>query len=469
MRNALRNPLDLLTSVAALARKAHLPAQLCEALLDVVSDDLPCLSVASGLLDGEDGLFPRDQWPDPDQWPERLKRTRPERMLVCAGSRGGHAVWLALGPAGEDRVLLDRELSAALSRIIGALLDNTHVVERLADVSRRAHVENRLLKTERRAVERPVAVSAAMRRVVELVDLVARESATVLLRGETGTGKEVFARRIHTLSSRSLRPMLKVNCGALPDTLIESALFGHERGAFTGATQRHVGLFERAHGGTLFLDEVAELPLAAQVKLLRVLQEGEIERVGGTATLKVDVRIIAATHRRIEELVSSGRFREDLYYRLNVFPISIPPLRERSEDLPALVDAILSRLCERDGSTKPRLTAATLERLVEHAWPGNVRELENLIERSRILSRGEVLKLAPDFEPVPSAAQNIGRTEPVASFREWEKRGIEQVLAETSGRIYGPGGAAERLELKPTTLQSKIRKLKIRREKFVAR
>ena len=225
----------------------------------------------------------------------------------------------------------------ALTRVMHVAFRNIQLIERVASLSRRAHVENQMLRSElQRAVdpERVAAGSEASRRVLAMADLVASQDTTVLLRGESGTGKEVLARRIHRLSARANRPFLKINCGALPEGLVESTLFGHEKGSFTGAAALHRGFFERAHNGTLLLDEVAELPLGAQAKLLRVLQDGELERVGGEATQRVDVRLIAATHRSIEQMIERGTFRADLYYRLNIFPVTLPPLRERAEDIP---------------------------------------------------------------------------------------------------------------------------------------
>jgi transcriptional regulator with GAF, ATPase, and Fis domain len=364
---------------------------------------------------------------------------------------------------------MDEPLVEAVSRILSAALRNVRLVERVAALSLRAHTESQRLRGELERVSPElgmVTASPVMRRLCEeLVDVVARQDTTVLLLGESGTGKEVLAKRIHALSPRSGRPMLKVNCGALPDNLIESTLFGHERGAFTGALQRHLGLFERAHGSTLFLDEVAELPLHAQVKLLRVLQEGELERVGGDATVRVSVRIIAATHRPMEEMLEKRTFRSDLYYRLSVFPIQIPPLRDRVEDIPALATTILERLSNRMKRNPPRITAAALRRLESHPWPGNVRELENLIERALVLSPGDVLHL-PGELPAPRTSSQPRSVTPV-TFDDAERRTLEDALAATRGRIYGAGGAAERLGLKPTTLQSKLRKLRIRRSAFL--
>ena len=356
-----------------------------------------------------------------------------------------------------DALELSPALLDAMGRVLAAALRQVQILGRVAAIARRAQGDKRQLQAELDRVALPrevVAVGPAMRAIFhEMVPLVARQDTTVLVRGETGTGKEVIARRIHALSRRAGRPFLAVNCGALPEGLVESALFGHERGAFTGAAARHVGLFERAHGGTLLLDEVGELPRTAQAKLLRVLQEGEIERVGGEAAVRVSVRVIAATHRSLEAMVASGGFREDLYYRLQVFPIVAPPLRERTEDIDALVRVIVEKLAARFGRKPPRVSAESMARLRAHDWPGNVRELENVIERSLVMSTGDDLVLAGTFA---APARAPGR---VMSYRDATQQCIEEALRASGGKIYGPDGAAATLGLKPTTLQSKMRKL----------
>jgi len=379
------------------------------------------------------------------------------------GELTGYAV-LALSEASPP---LEPALIEAIANLLRVAWRHLQLVERVASLSRRAHVETQHLRSEllrAREPERLAAVSAASRRILTLVDLVARHDTTVLLRGESGTGKEVVARRIHRLSSRANRPFLKVNCGALPEGLLESTLFGHEKGAFTGAASQHRGLFERAHGGTLLLDEVAELPPAAQAKLLRVLQEGEVERVGGETTYSVDVRLIAATHQPLEKMLERGTFRSDLYYRLNIFPISLVPLRERGEDIPLLAETLLERLCQRHGRPPPRLTPALLESLGRHSWPGNIRELENLLERALILTTaGEPLVLPPDFMAQGQTARRAASDEVPLRYEAAVRQCIERALQVCRGQIYGPAGAAALLGLKPTTLQSKMRKLGISR------
>jgi transcriptional regulator with GAF, ATPase, and Fis domain len=293
---------------------------------------------------------------------------------------------------------------------------------------------------------------------------VAPTRSTVLLLGETGTGKELLASYIHGASPRRERPMIKLNCAALPASLIEAELFGREKGAYTGALTRQIGRFELAHGSTIFLDEVGELPLELQPKLLRVLQEGEFERVGGTQTIKVDVRVIAATNRLLAEEARAGRFRQDLYYRLNVFPIRLPPLRERAADVPMLVWQFV-REFERDlGKPVDRISEENMAALQAYPWPGNVRELRNVVERAMILCRDGVLRVSlpetaealPD-PPATAAASTAG------TLAEHERREIETTLARCGWRIRGAGGAAERLGLKPTTLESRMKKLGIER------
>jgi transcriptional regulator with GAF, ATPase, and Fis domain len=307
-----------------------------------------------------------------------------------------------------------------------------------------------------------VGESDAVRRVLEKVAQVAATDATVLIRGETGTGKELIARAIHRASARRLKPLVAVNCGAIASGLVESELFGHEKGAFTGALARRLGQFELAQGGTLFLDEIGDLSPALQVKLLRVLQEGELVRVGGTQPVKVDVRVIAATHRDLPAMVQAGEFRQDLYYRLNVFPILIPPLRDRPEDLPLLVRHLAARYATRLGKRIDTIPEAVLARLAAYAWPGNVRELANLLERSVIVTRGSVLELAEWATGVHAPVAPAAPASPRALL-EVEREHILQTLERTRWKVSGPGGAAEALGLKPTTLEARMKKLGIER------
>ncbi len=332
---------------------------------------------------------------------------------------------------------------------------------------------NNLLEEEKQTLQKKlhhpvtgtiVGVNFGLKGVMEMAGLVAGQESPVMLLGETGVGKELIANFIHYHSSRKDGPFIRVNCGAIPDSLIDSELFGHEKGAFTGAVSRKIGRFERAHGGTIFLDEIAELPLHAQVRLLRVLQNKIIERVGGTESIPVDIRVIAATNRDLEELVAAGNFRDDLWFRLNVFPIKIPPLRDRKVDIPLLVDHFIGKksreLKYRNHST---LSPDALERLRNYPWPGNVRELENVVERELILSKGAPLSFQNIAQqPLEKALPDSGApAEEVLSLDEAMSRHIRRVLTLTEGRIHGPGGAAEMLRINPSTLRNRLKKLGI--------
>ncbi len=323
--------------------------------------------------------------------------------------------------------------------------------------------------------------SAVLRDVLSKVKQVAPTDSTVLILGETGTGKELIAHAVHNLSKRRGKPLIKLNCSALPIGLIESELFGHEKGAFTGAIERRVGRFELAHGGTIFLDEIGEMPPEVQVKLLRVLQEHEFERLGGRHSIKADVRVIAATNRDLTTAVAAGTFRQDLYYRLNVFPIPLPPLRARREDVPLLVHYFASRFAAKIGRKITHVPPETMQRLLAYSWPGNVRELENVIERAVILSPGPDLQVAPEMlmeatpavsiVPAVPAPPSGGISEPVdagppavpVSLAEVERSHIVSVLKQTRWRIEGPRGAARVLNMQPSTLRSRLKKLGIQR------
>src|SRR5271157_737974 len=299
--------------------------------------------------------------------------------------------------------------------------------------------------------------SNALHQVLEQIAIVAPTSSTVLLHGETGTGKELFARAIHNLSPRRERTFVRLNCAAIPSGLVESELFGHEKGAFTGALMQKRGRFELADRGTLFLDEIGDISLDLQPKLLRALQEHEFERLGSTKTIHVDVRLIAATHRDLEAMIRANQFREDLFYRLNVFPIEIPPLRERREDIPLLIHYFVSRFSRRMQKRIKSIPKQAMETLVNTDWPGNVRELENFIERCVIVTPGEELKV-----PSPELKRSLPRAAaPASTFEEVGRQAIVEALQAASGKISGKSGAAERLGLKRTTLQNKMQKLNI--------
>jgi len=326
--------------------------------------------------------------------------------------------------------------------------------------------DNRFLQRELHRISGDEIVGAdfGLKDVLRMVRQVAPTDSPVLLTGETGVGKDVVANAIHMASPRRERPFIAVNCGAIASTLLDSELFGHEKGAFTGALSKKRGRFERAHQGTIFLDEIGEMSLDAQVRLLRVLQNREIERVGGTARIPVDIRVIAATHQNLEQNVRAGKFRNDLWFRLNVFPVAIPPLRERSGDIPALVQHFVERKA-RDlklGHT-PTLAPGAIDELLDYCWPGNVRELENLIERSIILHRNEPLSfdLPRRSSPVSTASTQAGISDDLLPLDAVIERHIRRALESTGGRIHGEGGAGERLGLNPNTLRAKMRKLGI--------
>jgi formate hydrogenlyase transcriptional activator len=331
-----------------------------------------------------------------------------------------------------------------------------HDVSRLRDILAR---DNELLYREVKQLAwtgEVTAESASAREAMQMVEQVAPTGATVLLLGETGVGKEVFAKEIHARSPRSKRPMVRVNCGAIPTALIESELFGREKGAYTGAVSRQVGRFEMADGSTIFLDEIGELPLEAQVKLLRVLQDRVVERLGSTHPVKVDVRIIAATNRNLEEAVAARTFREDLFYRLNVFPITVPPLRERVEDIPTLVWTFIEECSKNFGKTVTSVSRECMEALQRYSWPGNIRELRNTVEHAMIVANG------PKLTITPPAARGTARHRSL-KLTDVEAAHIKTVLDSTGWRVRGPGGAAELLGVKPTTLEGRMARLGVRR------
>src|SRR6266446_6342182 len=315
-----------------------------------------------------------------------------------------------------------------------------------------------------------VGSSGALQKVLSLVSKVAPTDATVLITGETGTGKELVARAIHRRSRRSSRAFVSVNCAAIPRDLIASELFGHEKGSFTGALQRRLGRFELAEGGTIFLDEVGELPMVTQIALLRVLQEHEFERVGGTRSIQTNVRVIAATNRNLQAAIAAGTFRSDLFYRLNVFPIEIPPLRERREDIPVLIAHFIDRCARNVGKNVRGIERNSLDLLQSYSWPGNIRELQNVIERSIIMCETENFSVDETWlaqQPVASEAKNQSSfSQKLASQ---EKEMIESALRESEGRVFGPSGAAGKLGISRSTLESKIRSLSINKNRFKSR
>jgi formate hydrogenlyase transcriptional activator len=364
-----------------------------------------------------------------------------------------------------------------VSRPIAMAVANSLAYEEIRRLKDHVQAENLVLREEidqQSMFEEIVGSSPALQAVLARVERVARTDSTVLITGETGTGKELVARAIHRRSDRSARSLIKVNCAALPETLIASELFGHEKGAFPGALARRIGRFELASGGSIFLDEIGELSPEMQVALLRVLQEGEFERVGGSQTIRTAARVIAATNRDLAAAVAAGRFRQDLFYRLNVFPIAMPPLRDRREDVPFLVEYFASRYSARLGRKLETIDRGTMERLVAYPWPGNVRELQNVIERAAILAEHGVLdvedadlRLAAEPE-LPKGHSVAGPSTEVSSrgLRENEKQLIESVLAECRGQVSGAHGAAAKLGVPATTLESKIKRLGIDKHRY---
>ena len=315
--------------------------------------------------------------------------------------------------------------------------------------------------------EEIVGMSSALQAVLSRAIKVAATDSTVLITGETGTGKELVARAIHRRSNRVSRPFVGVNCAAIPRDLIASELFGHEKGAFTGATQQRLGRFELANGGTIFLDEVGELPVETQIALLRVLQEQEFERVGGSHRIRVDVRVIAATNRDLQAAISTGSFRSDLFYRLHIFPIEMPSLRERREDIPLLVEYFIDRYARKAGKHFKKVEKRTLQVLQSYPWPGNIRELQNVIERSVILCESQIFSIDESWLPLPAApAESNRHTELPRRLEAQEKNIIEEALKASCGRVFGPTGAAAKLGIPRSTLESKIKVLKIDKNRF---
>jgi transcriptional regulator with GAF, ATPase, and Fis domain len=370
--------------------------------------------------------------------------------------------------------ILGRALNqgAGKSSFVGAVMDITamkNAFDEIKILRDQLYKENLALREEidiTRMFEEIVGSAPALQAVLSQVAKVAPTDSTVLITGETGTGKELVARAIHKRSERSSRAFVSVNCAAIPRDLIASELFGHEKGAFTGATQRRLGRFESAEGGTIFLDEVGELPAETQISLLRVLQEREFQRVGGNESFQIDVRVVAATNRNLEAAIVEGGFRDDLFYRLNVFPIEVPPLRQRKEDIPLLVEYFIDRYASKAGKKITGINKRSLELLQSYAWPGNIRELQNVIERSVIICDSENLSVDETWLGRRALSADSPAQPLSGRLAAQEKEMIEAALAESNGRVSGPSGAAARLGIPQSTLDSKIKSLKINKQRF---
>ncbi|HBE69375.1 MAG TPA: hydrogenase [Planctomycetaceae bacterium] len=365
-----------------------------------------------------------------------------------------------------------REWLYMIADHLAAAIANAQAHEEIDSLKRQLEQENEYLREEvsASAFGELVGNSPALHKVSQQIDLVAPTDSSVLILGESGTGKELVAREVHSRSGRADRPLIKVNCAAVPRELYESEFFGHTKGSFTGAVRDRAGRFELADGGTLFLDEIGEIPLDLQAKLLRILQEGELERIGEEKTRRVDVRIIAATNRHLDQEAAKGRFRQDLFYRLSVFPIQLPALRDRVEDIPLLAEHFLQQFARKFGHRKLKLTLANAQELQRYAWPGNIRELQHVLERAAILSAGGKLTFELNHQLASPATNNAlpksssGAARQILTetqLQELQAENIRLALEQTGGKVYGEGGAAELLGIKPTTLASRIRKMAI--------
>ena len=396
--------------------------------------------------------------------PDDVERVRAERQEKLLLGTPFEFEMRALLKSGEYRWYLNQynPLKDERGRIIRWYVTGTYIDDQKR-TEERLRNENFVLREEidrSSMFEEIVGSSKPMREVLKQLEKVAPSDSTVLILGETGTGKELIARALHKRSRRATRAFIRVNCAAIPPSLIASELSGHEKGAFTGALQRRLGRFEAADGGTLFLDEIGELPMETQIALLRVLQEREFERVGSNQPVKVDVRLITATNRNLEAAVAAGNFRQDLFYRLNVFPIAVPPLRDRAEDIPLLVEYFVGRYANAAGRKMRRIGKDTLETLRAHQWPGNIRELQNVVERAVILSEEGTFVVEESWLNRESSGSPL-RKETLSVLAEREMETIEAALAESHGRIAGPSGAAAKLGIPRQTLESKIRRLGI--------
>jgi formate hydrogenlyase transcriptional activator len=404
------------------------------------------------------------------RWPQLPERARPYGVnsscylpLTTARARLGALIFACKQAGAYDAA--DVDFLQQVANQVAVAVENALAFDEIEALKDKLHQELVYLEEEVRTEHdfgEIVGESATLRHALKQVEAVAPTDSTVLILGETGTGKELIARALHDLSPRRQRTFVKLNCAAIPTGLLESELFGHEKGAFTGAITQKVGRFELAHQGTLFLDEVGDIPPELQPKLLRALQEQEFERLGSTRTVRVNVRLVAATNHDLAQMVGNGRFRNDLYYRLNVFPVVLPPLRERPDDIPRLVRHFTQRFARRMGRRIETIPAAVMDALVRYAWPGNVREMQNIIERAVILSRGPALHIPAD-DLKPGTARADGPAGAPVTLADAEREHIVGVLGETGWVVGGPKGAAARLGMKRSTLQKKMKKLDISR------
>lgn len=405
---------------------------------------------------------------------KRVKVRSPDALrIILTGYTDLDAVVKAINECGIHRYMTKPWNELQMKTVLDHALeyyqlrkDKKSLLVQLEAANKRLKAENMYLKEEidqNHDFHNIITESKSFKATLQIVERVASTNTTVLIRGESGTGKELLARAIHSLSKRSAEPLVKVNCAALPGNLIESELFGHEKGAFTGASQKRIGRFEVADDGTIFLDEIGELPVDLQAKLLRVLQDGEFERLGGNNTIKTNVRVIAATNRNLEKAIEEGKFREDLFFRLNVFPITSPPLRKRKEDIPILVNHFLKKHQPNIGRNISKVSKATLNKLMTYDYPGNIRELENLIERFMITSLGDSLQIL-DWSPVVLIRKDA-QSDKFLSMEEMEIKHIKDACTRSSWKIFGEGGAAQKLEMNPKTLSSRMYKLGIKKPK----
>jgi len=493
LSRAMLSNLDIRKMLAAIAAGIQHVAPNDYAAIALYDSEIDCLRVQELTPDeksrySDETVLPVEGtpsgWAFQNRKPLFLGRIQPGQFTnesfaryVDAGVKSG--CWLPLN--GHDRVIgslfigsrresafnpKDSEMLLQTAHQVALAIDNVQAARQIADLTHKLQEEKRYLEEELRteySFEEIVGESQGLKRVLKQVEIVAPTDATALVLGETGTGKELIARAIHDLSPRRERTFVKLNCSAIPLGLLESELFGHEKGAFTGAVAQRVGRLELAHMGTLFLDEIGDLPLELQPKLLRALQEKEIERLGGRRTIPVNVRLIAATNRDLARMVNEGQFRSDLYYRLRVFPVSIPSLQQRREDIPLLVNYFVAKHARRMKKHIDTIPADVMTALTNWRWPGNVRELENFIERAVILTQGTKLR-APLAEL--ESLEEL-EAQPIRNLRSTEREHILRALREAKGMIGGPGGAAEKLGLKRTTLNSKMKKLGIERTEYI--